>query len=139
MIKNVTSISFGEFVYPSESIMEIIPPKSRLITTASLDPADRGFIFEGQDVTINVDAYDSSLYGNLKGKIIKITSDSEFDEKMNKKVFKVTVASDKDYIEYNNRKLPIRPGMSAFVHIKTSEISILTFLFQPMLRTLYSS
>ncbi len=138
LVKNITAISIGEFVYPTETIMEIIPPTSRLITTAYLEPGDRGFINVDQPVTIKIDAYDSSLYGSLKGKIIKITTDAEFNEDKGKKLYKLTIASDKDYIQHGNQKLTITPGMSAFAHIKTTEVSLLTYLFQPVLRSLYT-
>jgi membrane fusion protein, adhesin transport system len=138
LVKNITAISIGEFVYPTEALMEIIPPTSRLITTAYLQPSDRGFINVNQPVSIKIDAYDSSLYGDLKGKIIKITTDAEFNEEKGKKLYKLTIASDKDYIQHGNQKLTITPGMSAFAHIKTTEVSLLTYLFQPVLRSLYT-
>jgi HlyD family secretion protein/adhesin transport system membrane fusion protein len=60
----------GGIVKPGDKIAEITPIEDTLTIEAKIKSSDRAFIWEGQDVSVEITAYDFSRYGLLNGKII---------------------------------------------------------------------
>ena len=70
----------GGIVKPGDKLAEITPIEDNLTIEAKIKSSDRAFIWEGQDVSIEITAYDFSRYGLLNGKLISISPDS-FEDK----------------------------------------------------------
>ena len=62
----------GGVVKAGETIMEVVPAEDRLLITAKVKPADIAFLKPGQDARIRVTAYDSSIFGSLPGKVVRV-------------------------------------------------------------------
>jgi adhesin transport system membrane fusion protein len=73
----------------------------------------------------------------LEGKIVEISADTIKDEdsKDGKTYYKVVVKTNKNYLERNDKKLPIIPGMIASVDIVTGKKTIMDFILKPILKT----
>ncbi len=95
---------------------------------AKIKSSDRAFIWEGQDVSIEITAYDFSRYGLLNGKLISISPDS-FEDK-NGSIYYIA----KINAEVNNfgKEMPILPGMVANVNILTGKKTILEYILKPL-------
>ncbi|SCK14085.1 HlyD family type I secretion periplasmic adaptor subunit [Vogesella sp. LIG4] len=130
-VKRVLVNTVGGVVQPGHDIMEIVPLDDTLLIEAKITPRDIAFLRPGQDVFVRFTAYDSTIYGGLKGKLEQIGADSITDDKGNT-FYVVKVKTDSAHL--GEKKLPIKPGMVAEVDIITGHKSVLNYLLKPVLR-----
>lgn len=76
---NVTTV--GAVVQPGANLMDIIPLDDSLLVEGKIRPQDIAFIRPNQDAVVKISAYDSSVYGSLKGKVERISADTIVDDK----------------------------------------------------------
>lgn len=137
IVKQIYVNTIGGVVKSGMDLIEIVPLSDILLIEAKIDPKDIAFISPNQKAIVKVTAYDFSIYGSLEGKIVDISADSIVDknDKNQKTYYKVVVKTEKNYLEKDNKKLPIIPGMITSVDIITGKKSILDFLLKPILKT----
>jgi len=132
---NVTTI--GAVVQPGGNLMEIVPLDDTLLVEGRIRPQDIAFIRAGQDAVVKVTAYDSSVYGSLKGKVERISADTIAEEKTDRGsekadvFYRVMVRTDKNYLGTPEQPLPIIPGMVSTVEVLTGRKSVLDYLVKP--------
>jgi adhesin transport system membrane fusion protein len=137
IIKQIYINTVGGVVRSGTDLIEIVPNSDILLVEAKIDPKDIAFINPKQKVIVKITAYDFSIYGSLEGKVVEISADSMVDEndRDKKSYYKVTVQTDKNYLEREGEKLPIIPGMITSVDIITGKKSILDYILKPILKT----
>ena len=137
IIKQININTIGGVVKSGESLIEIVPDSNILLVEAKIKPKDIAFINPTQKVIVKLTAYDFSIYGGLKGKIVEISADSikDKDSKKGESYYKVVVKTTKNYLERNGEKLPIIPGMVASIDIVTGKKTIMDFILKPILKT----
>ncbi|WP_157956914.1 HlyD family type I secretion periplasmic adaptor subunit [Salinicola aestuarinus] len=133
---NVTTI--GGVIDPGESLMQIVPIEDKLLVEARIAPRDVGFIHSGQPATVKLSAFDFTIYGGLRGEVLRVSPDTEEDEKGNT-YYEVTVRTDSNHLGPNDDELTIIPGMQATVDVITGEQTILQYLLKPILRAQQSA
>jgi membrane fusion protein, adhesin transport system len=131
---NVTTI--GAVVQPGANVMDIIPLDDTLLVEGRIRPQDIAFIRPNQDAVVKLSAYDSSVYGSLKGKVERISADTIVDEKAEKSerqetFYRVMVRTEKNHLGTAENTLPIIPGMVATVEVLTGQKSVLDYLLKP--------
>ncbi len=126
--------TIGGVIKPGQDIMEIVPSDETLLVRVRIKPKDIAFIYVGQDAIVKFTAYDFSIYGGLKGKVVVISPDSSKDEKGNV-YYEVRIKTDKNYIERNGKKLKIIPGMVVNCNIITGKKTVLDYILKPILKT----
>jgi len=119
----------GGIVKPGDKMAEITPLEDALTIEAKIKSSDRAFIWEGQDVTVEITAYDYSKYGLLKGKLISVSPDSFEDSKSGSIYYLAKVKSDVNQFAPD---LPILPGMVANVNILTGKKTVLQYIIKPL-------
>ena len=131
---NVTTV--GAVVQPGANLMDIVPLDDTLLVEGRLRPQDIAFIRPGQDAVVKLTAYDSSVFGSLKGKVERISADTIIDDKSKagdkpESFYRVMVRTDKNYLGTQENPLPIIPGMVATVEVLTGKKSVLDYLIKP--------
>jgi len=131
---NVTTV--GAVVQPGANLMDIVPLDDTLLVEGRLRPQDIAFIRPGQDAVVKLTAYDSSVFGSLKGKVERISADTIIDDKSKmgdkpESFYRVIVRTDKNYLGTQEHPLPIIPGMIATVEVLTGKKSVLDYLVKP--------
>jgi adhesin transport system membrane fusion protein len=131
---NVTTI--GAVVQPGGSLVEIVPLDDTLLVEGRIRPQDIAFIRPDQDAVVKISAYDSSVYGTLKGKVERISADTIIDDKGDKAergetYYRVMVRTDKNFLGTAERPYPIIPGMVATVEVLTGAKTVLDYLIKP--------
>ncbi len=132
---NVTTI--GAVVQPGVSLIEIVPLDDSLLVEGRIRPQDIAFIRPNQDAVVKITAYDSSVYGSLKGKVERISADTIIDEKGDKAergetYYRVMVRTEKNYLGQADHPLPIIPGMVGTVEVLTGSKSVLSYIAKPI-------
>ena len=136
-IKQININTIGGVVKSGDNLIEIVPDSDILLVEAKIDPKDIAFINPNLKALVKITAYDFSIYGGLKGKIVEISADSIEDKysKDGKAYYKIIVKTNKNYLEKDGKKLSIIPGMIATVDIITGKKTIMDFLLKPILKT----
>jgi adhesin transport system membrane fusion protein len=139
LVKNIRVNTIGGVVAPGAPIMEIVPIGSRVLIEARLKPRDVGFVRVGQKAEVKLAAYDYNTYGGLHGKIEYISPDALGDAEKgtpDSTYYRVTMRTDRSTLkEKSGKPLPILPGMTAQVEVRTGERSVLSFILRPMLKS----
>ncbi|UGA45867.1 HlyD family type I secretion periplasmic adaptor subunit [Bradyrhizobium quebecense] len=131
---NVSTI--GAVVAPGANLMDIVPLDDTLLVEGRIRPQDIAFIRPNQDAVVKISAYDSSVYGSLKGKVERISADTIVDDKAEKTerqetFYRVMVRTDKNHLGSEQHPLPIIPGMVTTVEVLTGEKSVLDYIVKP--------
>lgn len=133
IVKTVSVTTPGQVVQPGADLIEIVPLNDSLLIEAQIRPQDIAFLRPGQDATVKITAYDFSIYRGLEGKLVQIGADSITTEKGDSH-YLIRIRTNKDYLEYAGKKLPIIPGMVAEVSVKTGAKTVLAYLTKPITR-----
>ncbi|WP_337264866.1 MULTISPECIES: HlyD family type I secretion periplasmic adaptor subunit [unclassified Serratia (in: enterobacteria)] len=139
-VKNVSISTIGGVIQPGANIMEIVPLEDQLIVEGQIKPQDVAFLRPGLPATVKVSAYDYGIYGGLKGTVVHISPDTLQDEKKlaagrpDAIYYRVQILTDTSWLESAGKKLPIIPGMTATVEIRTGTKTILDYLLKPVFK-----
>jgi len=131
---NVTTV--GAVVQPGANLMDIVPLDDSLLVEGRIRPQDIAFIRPHQDAIVKITAYDSSVYGSLKGKVERISADTIADDKPERgekgeTFYRVMVRTDKNHLGTAENPLPIIPGMVTTVEVLTGAKSVLDYIVKP--------
>jgi adhesin transport system membrane fusion protein len=137
IVKTIKANTLGGVVSPGATVMEIVPMGSKLLMEARIRPSDIGFVRVGQAVVIKLSAYEYAIYGGLKGEVQTISPDVLTDGDRNPgtgdtSYYRALVRADTPTLKAGNRELPILPGMTATVDIRTGQRSVLAYLLLPL-------
>jgi len=136
IIKKINVKTRGEAVSPGVVMAQIVPDTKYMLAEIKVDPADIGFLYEGQKVRIKLRPYDFSLYGAVEGEISYISADTLVDEKdPEKESYIVHLKADTKFLD-NNKKLEIKPGMTVDADILIGKKTILSYILKPIVRSL---
>lgn len=135
-VNNVTINTIGGVVQPGDQIMEVTPIDDELLIETRILPRDVAFVTPGMDASVKLTAYDFSIYGDLRGNVVRISEDTVDEESISgkKSYYRVMVKAKQNYLEAKGEQYPIRPGMVADVDIETGRRSVLGYLLRPLLQ-----
>lgn len=139
-VKNVRFNTVGGVIGPGERILEIVPLEDQLLVEGKIRPSDVAFLRPGLPATVKISAYDYGVYGGLKGKVEVISADTLKDEEKlasgrpDSTYYRVLVLTDSNTLNVGGRELPIIPGMTATMEIRTGEKTVLDYLLKPVFK-----
>ncbi len=142
IVKNVRVTTLGGVIKPSEEVMQIVPIEDNLVVEAKVKPSDVAFLKLGLKTNVKIDAYDYTVYGALKGKLIFISPDTITEDLKQGELayYRIQVQTEgKKFTGRPDQNLEIQPGMTATVEIKIGENTILNYLMKPVIKTLNES
>ena len=140
IVKNIRITTLGGVVSSGSPIMEIVPLGPTVLIEARVPPSEVGFVQVGQRAIIKIAGYDYNINGGLEGKIEVISADTLGDnDKLSptgdSRYYRALVRADQNTLMRNGKPLPVIPGMSATVEIKTGERTVLSYLLRPLLKS----
>ncbi len=137
IVQRVLTSTISSVISPGEDLIEIVPIDDALLIEAKIRPIDIGFLSPGQDVIVKFSAYDFAIYGGLNGNLEYISADTIVNE--NESYYLIKVRTELNYLDSENERLEIIPGMTASVNIVTGKKSVLDYLLKPVLRAKHNS
>ena len=124
----------GGVVKPGADLIEIVPVNEKLYLEIKIKPRDIAFIHPGAEAMVKISAYDFSIHGGLKGKVVNISPDTITD-KEGKTFYLINVETEKNYLGTPEHPLNIIPGMTASVDIVTGKKTIMQYILKPILKS----
>ncbi|MBL8429168.1 MAG: HlyD family type I secretion periplasmic adaptor subunit [Dechloromonas sp.] len=129
----------GGVVKAGETIMEIVPAEDKLLIGSRVKPTDIAFIKIGQEAKIRISAYDSSIFGSIPGKVVRVGADAIFDPERKDTYFEVFLEAERNFVGLSEERLTISPGMGADASIMTGKRTMMEYLLKPVVKTLDKS
>ena len=133
IVNKLMVTTLGAVVRPGESIAELVPLDDTLLVEARIRPKDVAFVRPGQEASVKVTAYDFTIYGDLPGRVERISADSIADEE-GRTYYRVVVRTEKTFLGEEKDSLPLIPGMVVSVSILTGERTVLNYLLKPIIK-----
>jgi adhesin transport system membrane fusion protein len=139
-IKDIKTTTIGGVIQPGAQIMSIVPYADQLMVEARIKPQDVAFIHPGLPAMVKISAYDFGIYGGLKGHVVDVSPDTLIDDKAaagkpDSVYYRVQVLTDKSELVAAGKHLPIIPGMTGNVEIRTGEKTVLSYLLKPIFKS----
>ena len=143
IVNNIRATTLGAVLRPGDVVMELLPTGGDLIAEAKVTPTDIAFVEVGQEAFVKLDAYDSTIFGSLKGHVKYISPDVLKEEGRQGPIFNYRVHILVPQSALNTKRardiVVLRPGLTATVEIKALERSVLSYLTKPITKTLQNS
>ncbi|MCK5293261.1 MAG: HlyD family type I secretion periplasmic adaptor subunit, partial [Arcobacteraceae bacterium] len=134
IVKELFIHTIGSSIPPASDIMTIVPDNYKMIAKIKMKPTEIAKLHIGQDVKLTVTAFDYSIYGDLKGKIINISPDTIIDPETGESEYLIYVKTKRNYLN-NNEKYKIKVGMMVNANVLVGKKSIMSYLLKPILKT----
>jgi hemolysin D len=156
VIQQTAVTTVGQVVTIGQRLAVITPAGGKLQVEALVSNVDVGFVKPGQVAVIKVDAFPFTRFGVLHGKVVKIASSAIAEQDAKRAladatatantastpavvpgqpetfVFPVTVALDEASINAAGAVIPLTPGMTATIEIKTDSRRVIDYLLSPL-------
>ena len=128
IVNKVHVNTIGGTVKSGEPLVQIVPLEDTLIVEARLSPQDRAEVWPGLPAVVKISAYDYSIHGGLKGRVLDISPDALADDK-GEPYFRVRLEA--NATGFGPGK-PVVAGMIAQVDILTGKHTVLDYILKPM-------
>lgn len=142
IVKSIRLTTVGGVIRPGEDVLEIVPLEDDLLIEAKVAPQDIGFLRVGLDVSVKIEAYDYTIYGDLDGVLSYISADTleENTQRGDVPFYRVHIRTQgRKFSGRPDADLQILPGMTATVEVKTGKNTVLSYLIKPIVKTLRES
>src|SRR5215475_369045 len=146
----------GAVVTTADTLMTIVPDGTGIEVDALVLNKDIGFVQEGQDVEVKLEAFPFTRYGLIRGRVRKLGRDAAGNPNAAmpganaaaalaaaqspqggapaELAYPAKVTLMQDWIEVDGRREPIRVGMRASAEIKTGDRRVIEYLLSPVVQ-----
>lgn len=154
LVQAQTVFSIGQVIGAGHEVLRVVPTHGKLEVEAYLPNKDVGFVSVGQEVTIKLDAFPFTRYGHINGRLAHIAKDAipQQDaatmegsptgplesrslagaQRVQNLVYPVLVSFNEKEIRASGQALPIVPGMSVTIEIKTGQRRVIDYVLSPL-------
>lgn len=139
VVKELKVTTVGGVLRISDQLMEISPSQGGVILEAKINPIDIGRIRLDMPVVIKLDAFDYTIFGGLRGKVIYISPDTLLDrDPLGKQITFYQVNVEIQGLENDDnaksKEIKVKLGMSGTIDIKVGTRSLFKYLTKPITR-----
>ena len=121
----------GGVVAPGEAIMQIVPTADALVVEARVAPQDIDQVHVGQPATLRLSAFNQQTTPEVEGEVERISPDLIEDQKAGASYYAVRIALSEPSLQTAGAP-ELKPGMPAEVFLKTTDRTVLSYLFKPL-------
>ena len=150
VVQQLSVHTIGGVVPATQPLMLIVPDQRAVELEAYIDNKDVGFLNEGDAAQVKIDAYEYTKYGTIAAIVTHISRDSvDFSgngtgqlasktgdtkaEGSKGLLYAVKVQLQQQSLPIDGRDMPLLPGMSGTVEIKTGERRIIQYVLSPLI------
>ena len=140
VVKNLFFVTEGGVIQPGGSILDLVPTKDSLIVEARLPNSDIGFVKVNQEAIVKLSSADSVNFGQINGRVVQISPDTEEDDNDNRIVFyKILIETDQNYFESKDKFYQLVPGVKITASIHIGERTVANYLLSPFIGSMGQS
>jgi adhesin transport system membrane fusion protein len=136
IVNRVNFRTAGGYVQQGDVMLELVPTGDNLVIEARIQPRDISKIRPEDDVRIRLSAYDSTRYGTVDGRVIRISPDAttDPDSQTAESFYVIDVAIEGALLNEAGDQVEYLPGMTATVDVLSGKRSVLEYVWQPVAR-----
>lgn len=143
-IKDIAINTEGTVVPAGTVLMNIVPVNEPLLAEVYVSNQDVGFINTGQKTRIKLMSYQFQKYGMIDGEVDYVSADASDStqsgqrnsSEMGGAGYKTIISLNKQFLERNNKKFLLRPGMQVTAEIKLGTRTVLEYILSPIQTTI---
>lgn len=153
IIKDLATHTPGTVVSPGTVLMTLVPNDEALQAEVWLKNEDAGFVHAGQPVKVKLSAYPFQKYGMVDGRVLQVSADATEKPNNNKQEshddstagnsgqspYRTLIKLDRQYLEIENDKLRLAPGMQVAAEIKLTDQTVLEYLLSPVRKAFHEA
>lgn len=133
----VTAVTarIGQPTSPENPLMSIVPAGAELQAQLAVPSSAIGFLEEGQEVSLAIEAFPYQRFGTVKGKVLTIAESSLSQQGVDGTIFSVYIVRvklDAFTVTAFGRSESLVSGMTLSARIVTEKQSLLEWLFEPL-------
>lgn len=155
VVQSLAVTTIGQVVTTGQELMSIVPSDAPPQIIAYVTNDDIGFVTPGDQAVVKIDSFPFTRYGTIEARVDEIARDAIPSDTANQRltdptkgdsrqsltptarpttdlVFEARLTPSARAIEINGREVPLSPGMTVTVEIKTGSRRILEYLFSPL-------
>jgi hemolysin D len=157
-VQQLTVHTVGGVVPAAQPLMVIVPGRHQVEIEAYIENRDVGFVTEGQPTQVKVETFDYTKYGTVSGRVSQVSRDAidpnvRADGQLSAQersgdtkkesgkgpMYAVRVVPDRLTMDIDGRRVPLAPGMSVSVEIKTGSRRIIEYFLSPLMQHAHES
>lgn len=125
----------GVVAQPGEALLQVVPNES-LIARVQVANADIANVQDGMSVDVRLDAYPFTEYGSVKGTVTRVGSEALSDAQTGQTAFPVEIRLEQQFLERNDERFPILPGMTLVANIRVRERAPISYVADELIRAI---
>jgi len=129
-ITAVSSTQRGEKIRAEEPLVSVAPASAEKVLMVKILEKDRGLLKVGQPVKIKFSAFPYQRYGFING-VLEYISPGATASKKDEIFYKGRISLDRDYFMEDNKKIPVRYGMTALAEIVVEKRRMIELALDP--------
>lgn len=133
VVQQLAIYTVGGVVTPAQTLMVLVPQDSVLQIEAWVLNRDIGFIDEGDEAVVKIEAFPFTKYGTIDGHIQTLSRDAVADERLGL-VYAAQTSMASTTIMVDGKPVALSPGMAATVEIKTGTRRLIEYFLSPLLK-----
>ena len=133
-VQQLTVHTVGGVVPAAQPLMQIVPNDSKVEFEAFIEDRDVGFVRETQYAAVKIDAFEYTRYGTADAVVSHVSRDAIQDEKKGLLLYSVKVGFDKSELMVDGHPVPLTPGMSGNVEIRTGTRRVIQYVLSPLIQ-----
>jgi membrane fusion protein, adhesin transport system len=137
VVKSLRINTLGGVLRTGDELMQISPTTGGYIIEAKVNPSDIGQLHVGLPVTVRLDAFDYSIYGNLHGELTYLSADTlteQGPDGRSQVYYRAKVRLNDFDSKSRIHADYVKAGMTASLDIRTGTRSVLRFITKPIMR-----
>jgi hemolysin D len=146
--------TIGGVVTPAQSLMVVVPDNVGLMVQANVENRDVGFIHKGQYAALKIEPFSFTRYGLIGGTVLALSHDTVRDSSSQnppgskpedpdaappQSSYVANIALSRDWIQTENGRVKLGPGMEVTAEIQTGRRRIIDYLLSPLVRRVSES
>jgi hemolysin D len=141
IVLEFSKLSKGSVARAMEQLITLVPANAKMRVEASVSSADIAGIKIGQSAKVKLDTFAFQRYGYLEGKVTNITRDSVEVQTAEgvQRVYPLVIEVKEFRLRGGQTEDTIVPGMTLTAEIITGNRSIISYLFDPLLKAVDES
>ncbi len=133
----------GTVAQPGQVLAQVTPDES-VIVQAQVSSTDLANLSVGMPVDVKLDAYPYTEFGAIRGSIRRVGSEAvpiDRNQQNGQTVFPIEVLLDRPFLQHGDKQLPLAPGMTASLSIKSKigSRAPISYVLDPIFKALGSA
>jgi len=133
IVQQLSIHTIGGVVQAGDPLLVVVPRARTLTAEVNVLNKDIGFVTQGQNVEVKLEAFPFTKYGVIHGKVLHLAQNAVQDENLGL-VYPTRISLDKSTIRVRGNDINLSPGMAVTAEVKTGKRRLIEFILSPLLR-----